>query len=873
MGDHTTVAEVQVDDNARSDSEDSSYDADSITDSASIASSVLKYNWKNGRRYHSDRAGEYSFPNDDEEQDRLDMVHHVFTRLINDRLFTAPIDPEGARVLDIGTGTGLWAIQFGDKHPSAVVIGNDLSPIQPDWVPPNVRFIIDDVEADWVDPVPYDYIHCKYMAGSIKDWPRLIKQAYASLKPGGWIELHETANTLYSEDDSLQPDNALVEMMEHLTVACEKIGRTMDPAPSFKQWVGEAGFESVKEDRFKLPIGPWPKDERLKEIGTLMGINMIEGVAAFTAVLFTEVLGWSRERVELFNARVRQASRQRSVHPIFDCLVLICSIYPSARQQIASMGSLTTARHRRRSKTMLFSNLSAISLLFQGLPGVYSKPTCIDETFKSIKLDNAEILSINANVSSIELPELPTNEWPIPAGSPPINVCKVVVTYTHPGWNDTINAYVWLPISGWNERFVGVGGGGWSTGDVPDLGPPASKGYAAVTTDGGRPMTNRQSMDWALTKSGHLNWPPLQNFAAVALDDATTVGKAVTEAYFGKAPKYSYWNGCSTGGRQGHMMAQRYPTQYNGVLAGASAFNWDRFIVSEYWPQLVMHKLGYYPPACELAAITNAAIKTCDPVDGVEDGIVSDSDGCDFDPISVVGTEVTCDNPSGTIKVSVKAAEIARLTWRGPQTEDGKFMWYGLDKSAPLNGLANTNCTSLTNCTTSPFAIAKDWLSTFILQNPSVELKGMSHAEYSRLFRQSVNRFASVMGSADADLTDFKKAGGKILAWHGTADELIPYKGSVDYYKRVLEGDPEANDYYRFFEAPGVNHCKGGPGWFPGGGFDALVKWVEEGKAPDTLYAETTGTEKKRVVELCVYPKKLTYQGGDASIASSYGCK
>ncbi|UZP43292.1 hypothetical protein NXS19_011108 [Fusarium pseudograminearum] len=119
----------------------------------------------------------------------------------------------------------------------------------------------------------------------------------------------------------------------------------------------------------------------------------------------------------------------------------------------------TIPKPRWRSKTMLFSNLSAISLLFQGLPGVYSKPTCTVETFRSIKLDNAEIISINANVSSIELPEWPTNEWPIPAGSPPINVCKVVVTYTHPGWNDTINAYVWLPVSDWNERFVGVGGG------------------------------------------------------------------------------------------------------------------------------------------------------------------------------------------------------------------------------------------------------------------------------------------------------------------------------------------------------------------------------------------------------------------------------
>ncbi|RGP78349.1 mrna 3 -end-processing yth1 [Fusarium longipes] len=322
MLDDNIVAEVQVDEDVHSDSEDSTFTADSIAGSTSIASSVLKYKWKHGRRYHSDRAGEYSFPNDDQEQDRLDMINHVFYRLMNDRLFTAPIKPEGARVLDIGTGTGIWAIQFGDQHPSSTVVGNDLSPIQPDWVPPNVKFIIDDVEADWVYTAPYDYIHCKYMAGSIKDWPRLFKQAYANLKPGGWIELHETANTLYSEDGSLKPDNALVEMMDHLKIACEKIGRTMDPAPSFKQWAAEAGFEKVNEERFKLPIGTWPKDERLKEIGTLMGINMIEGVAAFTAVLFTEVLGWSREEVEVFNARVRQASRQRSVHPIFDCLVV-----------------------------------------------------------------------------------------------------------------------------------------------------------------------------------------------------------------------------------------------------------------------------------------------------------------------------------------------------------------------------------------------------------------------------------------------------------------------------------------------------------------------------------------------------------------------
>ncbi|KAH7245549.1 S-adenosyl-L-methionine-dependent methyltransferase [Fusarium tricinctum] len=321
MSEIPITPEVQVDEDVAS-SADSTYTTDSVAGSTSIASSVLKYKWKHGRRYHSDRAGQYSFPNDDQEQDRLDMIHHVFTRTIDDRLFIAPVKPEGLNVLDIGTGTGIWAIQFGDDHPSSTVVGNDLSPIQPDWVPPNVKFIIDDVEADWVEPEPYDYIHCRYMAGSIKDWPRLLKQAYANLKPGGYIELQETANTLYSEDDSLKPDNALVEMMDHLKLACEKIGRTMDPAPSFRQWLEESGFDDVKEEKFKLPIGPWPKDERLKEIGTLMGINMKEGVAAFTAVLFTEVLGWSREEVELFNVRVREASRQRSVHPLFDLLVV-----------------------------------------------------------------------------------------------------------------------------------------------------------------------------------------------------------------------------------------------------------------------------------------------------------------------------------------------------------------------------------------------------------------------------------------------------------------------------------------------------------------------------------------------------------------------
>lgn len=316
------AVEVEVD----SDEVDSAY-GDELRDglssaSTSLRSSITRYEWKHGRRYHGYQAGAYNFPNDEREQDRLDMVHHAFFRLLGDRLFLAPIQPNGLRVLDVGTGTGIWPIHLGDLYPGADVVGNDLSPIQPTWVPANVRFLVDDVELDWASPGRYDYIHCRYMAASIADWPRLFRQMHDSLAPGGWLELHESANTLYSEDGSLAPDNALVELMLGLSRACDAIGRTMDPAPRFAAWAAAAGFDRVREQRFKMPVGTWPKDPRLKEVGAFMSVNFFDGVEAFTAVLLRDVLGWAPAAVEMMNSRVRAAARHKDVHPIFDVLVV-----------------------------------------------------------------------------------------------------------------------------------------------------------------------------------------------------------------------------------------------------------------------------------------------------------------------------------------------------------------------------------------------------------------------------------------------------------------------------------------------------------------------------------------------------------------------
>ncbi|KAH7230082.1 S-adenosyl-L-methionine-dependent methyltransferase [Fusarium redolens] len=284
----SAAAEVEVDDYEN----ESRYGDEFSVVTASIDSYILRYEQKHGRTYHSYHQGSYNYPNDGQVQDRLDLVHHAFRLVLQDKLFLAPInlDSSDLRVLDIGTGTGLWAIEFADENPQATVVGVDLSPIQPGWVPPNVQFYVDDVEEDWDEPKHYDYIHCRYMAGA--------------------------------HDGTLEPNNALVGLMDNLKKVHDKIGRTLDPAPEFKNWVWEAGFHNITEQRFKFPVGLWPKDRRLKEIGACLSMNFTSGVDAFTAKPFRDHLGWSQKEVEVVKAEVRKAAKRREVHAMFHLVVV-----------------------------------------------------------------------------------------------------------------------------------------------------------------------------------------------------------------------------------------------------------------------------------------------------------------------------------------------------------------------------------------------------------------------------------------------------------------------------------------------------------------------------------------------------------------------
>jgi feruloyl esterase len=278
-------------------------------------------------------------------------------------------------------------------------------------------------------------------------------------------------------------------------------------------------------------------------------------------------------------------------------------------------------------------------------------------------------------------------------------------------------------------------------------------------------------------------------------------------------------------------------------------------------------------------ALTQSAIDACDELDGVKDGIIAMEGLCSFDPLTVVGKTVNCTSPNGTIKISKKAAQIAAAIWAGAKASDGSALWYGLPYGSPLIYLGGTNCTSLTDCETLPFSISADWMQLFLQRNTSFDVSTIGFEQFDSLFRQSVNEYASAIGTRDPDLTRFKEAGGKMITWHGMKDQLIFFNGTEHYYRQVLERDPKAHDFYRFFPAPGVEHCSAGSGWYPGESMKALIDWVEHGVAPETLKAVATpsatgGAQPPlRTAGLCPWPKVMTFVGGNPDKASSFVCK
>jgi hypothetical protein len=479
---------------------------------------------------------------------------------------------------------------------------------------------------------------------------------------------------------------------------------------------------------------------------------------------------------------------------------------------------------------------------------------------------------------------------------PPITpYCRVDFTFSGesgpsagylPGQSQQLKIRVGLPLSAadggaggpqgaWNGKNRDLGGGGYS-GAVGSVTSSTNLGYVGTSTDTGHSAA--QGGSFALNPDGTLNWGLIEDFTADGIHEQHLWGVKLAETYYGKEPVRKYWMGCSTGGRQGHYQAQNYPEDFDGILAGANAFNWDRFITAELWPQIVMNQeVGAPIASAKLNAVSGAAIAACDAQDGIADGIVQDPRACTYDATAFVckanggpSTNLNCLTPA-------EASAVNKI-WNGPTDANGNQIWYGLERGTVLGGLAGTN----------PFSIATDHFKYWIQQNPNFDWHTVTEDSFVSDMLTSIAKFNDVIGTDD-DLKAFRNAGGKMITYHGLMDLLIFPRGTYHYYDSVLQGNyKETQKYYGYFPYPNNSHC--GPyaatGPFAGPQapaivaedlFAALVNWVEHGIAPDYIAAaqkDATGTTVVRTRKICMYPNVPVYNGsGSTDDQANFHCE
>ncbi len=484
-------------------------------------------------------------------------------------------------------------------------------------------------------------------------------------------------------------------------------------------------------------------------------------------------------------------------------------------------------------------------------PASAARAAGICENLKYLQLPQTTIL----------LAESRNSEPFVPQGTkdrivPPAPFCRVAGVI-----DPEIRFELWMPpAEKWNGKFNGVGNGGLAgVINYTAMREALGRNYAAASTDTGHQGGNGS---WALGRP-----ELLVDFASRGVHAMTLAAKMIIQAYYGKGPGYSYFTGCSGGGGQGLSEAQRYPMDYSGIVSGAPANYPTRMWPGELWPAWFTHKdpANLIPPA-KLAMIQEASVAACDEDDGIKDGIIRDPRTCKFDPVKIQCTGG--DAPNCLTPGQVESVRAVYGGLKDPTT--GRQFWPGFEPGGEAAWDSHVG---------GAFGTPLAYFKYFYLGDPSWNWQtfDMADPRNMQLMYDADRKLGPVLNSTDPDIGAFKRAGGKLIMYHGWADSFIAPRNSIAYYKSVEAlqgGEKPTQDFLRLFMAPAMMHCGGGNGPNNFDALGALEGWVERGQAPGSITASHSSRGKvDRTRPLCPYPQVEIYKGsGDINDAASFFC-
>ncbi len=457
--------------------------------------------------------------------------------------------------------------------------------------------------------------------------------------------------------------------------------------------------------------------------------------------------------------------------------------------------------------------------------------------------------------------------------------CRVTAD-AKPSPDSDIKIEVWLPVSGWNGKFRGQGNGGFAGEiDYRSLALAVLQGYASAATDTGHAAGGTDAT-WAL---GHPE--KIADFAYRAIHEMTVVGKTTAKAFYGDGPQHAYFASCSNGGRQALMEAQRYPEDYDGILAGAPANYWTHLLASSlYDAQTTTLDPASYIPARKIPAIAKAVNESCDAIDGVTDGVLNDPRQCHFNPAALL-----CKAADSDACLTQPQVTALKKLYEGAHDSNGKEIFPGfLPGGEDGGGGWGLWITGPAPGKSLLFAFGGGYFSDMVYDQADWDYK---KANLDEAVAASDKKFAAVLNATATNLKPFESRGGKLVIYHGWNDAAISALNTVHYYEAVQNkmGQQEAGSFLRLFMVPGMQHCGGGPGpdVFGAAGFSnpndaqhnmylALEEWVEKGAAPSTVIATKEageGSPVKVTRPLCAYPEVAKYKGsGDTNDAANFAC-